>query len=77
MGRMFRRLRRWFKGWLDCRRKRCGYYRHYLAYGPADMPHRTYHLQDDMAVEHMRTCERSERTGTCRTCEAYERRLRA
>jgi len=39
----FRRFRRWIVGLFECLTFRCGYYRHYLAYGPADLTHVGYH----------------------------------
>lgn len=36
---MLRRIRIFLRKWWQCRTKTCTYYRHYLAYGPADLTH--------------------------------------
>jgi hypothetical protein len=43
---MLRKLRRAIRSWWECRTKKCTYYRHYLAYGPADLTHDGYHAAE-------------------------------
>jgi CRISPR/Cas system Type II protein with McrA/HNH and RuvC-like nuclease domain len=84
---MTKRLRRWFRQWLDCRRHRCSYYQHYLVYGPADLSHEVFHTVERQAEAHMATCryEGQYRDGfrpdgkidLCPVCVAWERRVRA
>lgn len=81
IGRLWRsRIVRRLSTWWECRQRRCSYYGHYLAYGPADMPHETYHLVEERAIEHFRTCTYDARHNyhrLCPTCSSYERRVRA
>jgi hypothetical protein len=78
-----RALRRGFRRWLDCRRRRCTYYTHYLAYGPADLTHVGFHSAELLATEHFDACHYQGRftefgkLDLCPTCSAWERRLRA
>jgi hypothetical protein len=78
------RLRQW---WL-CRTERCDYYHHYLAYGPPDMPHATWHYVMAEAQRHFTNCTYHERPRArdsfvlgepdlCPTCRSYEKRIRA
>lgn len=78
--------RRLLGQWWECRTQRCDYYRHFLAYGPADMPHATWHFVSAQGLEHFRTCRwqppkdswlHDDRLRHCPTCLSYERRLRA
>src|SRR5204863_9347917 len=38
-----KRLRNKLKSWWICRAKKCDYYEHYLAYGPAELTHEGFH----------------------------------
>lgn len=79
MRAFLRRIRRTITQWWECRRQRCDYYGHYLAYGPPDMPHTTWHLVERQGSDHFRTCHWDyDRNGRlCPTCLSYEKRLRA
>jgi hypothetical protein len=56
----------------------CGYYTHYLAYGPADLTHAGFHAACKIFEAHGQSCTVTERTGrVCPTCDAGEKRIRA
>lgn len=78
---MFRKLRRAFRKWMDCRLKRCEYYRHYLAYGPAELTHIGYHSAERLGSEHFKNCSYNsdgyQGDGICGVCRRWEERLRA
>lgn len=75
------------RDWLACRRKRCDYYKHYLAYGPAELTHEGFHS----AMEQCRYWQQQmsewydkhtnddvpEPQHLLRICETWERRVRA
>lgn len=63
----------------QCRQHACGYYTHYLAYGPADLTHEGYHAAEKLAIEHLSNCHWELGVGIapCRTCLDWERRVRA
>ena len=78
---MIRKIKRWLQNWWRCRTQQCDYYRHYLAYGPADLTHIGYHSACRLSDEHFKNC-RYEGTGRdndfiCPTCRRWEERLRA
>lgn len=73
---LLKRLRRAVREWWECRTKRCAYYDHYLAYGPAELTHEGYHAAERRALRHMLSCRAWER-GECSTCLRWEERLRA
>lgn len=79
MTAFYRRVRRVFRQWLECRQHRCTYYLHYLAWGPNEMGHAAWHHVETQAVEHFRGCtwnyERNQRL--CPRCALWERRTRA
>jgi hypothetical protein len=88
MKHLYRHLRRALLKWWECRRHRCEYYSCYLAYGPADMPHETYHMECERASRHFDNCRYGERQGNtwvtrdgkltiCPVCRSFEERLRA
>lgn len=63
--------------WWECRTKRCDYYRHYLAYGPADLTHIGYHSAERLAESHFKSCTLSNSARECAVCFRWEKRLRA
>ena len=73
---MFRKIKRAIQQWWQCRTKRCDYYRHYLAYGPAELTHIGYHSADRIASEHFKNC-RTSHERECSICTSWEKRLRA
>lgn len=73
---LLRRIRHAIQNWWRCRTQRCDYYRHYLAYGPADLTHVGYHSAERISSEHFKNC-RYEGDGLCRICTSWEQRLRA
>lgn len=70
----------------ECRTQRCGYFRHYLAYGPAELTHEGYHAAEDHC---RRAQDRIDEwleahpsrgdipAGLLRMAEAWEKRVRA
>ena len=84
-----KQLQRRFDQWLDCKRQRCDYYLHYLAYGPPDMPHQTFHFVAEQADAHFKHCTYNDhpryrdgftpdgKLDICRVCISFEKRLRA
>lgn len=89
MRKLYRRLRRRVRQWWECRTQRCDYYRHYLAYGPAEMPHATYHYVSNEASSHFDACTYNDhpryrdgftpegKLDLCPLCLSFERRIRA
>ena len=89
MKRKIRALKRRIRRWLDCRLHRCDYYSHYLVYGPAEMPHASYHLESERAERHFDQCRYNDRPryrdgftpagklDICPVCLGFEKRLRA
>jgi hypothetical protein len=73
---MFRKMRNAFRNWLDCRMKRCTYYGHYLAYGPAELTHIGYHSAERIASAHFQNCSYNG-PNLCSVCTKWEERLRA
>lgn len=73
---MWRKFTRALRRWWECRTKRCDYYRHYLAYGPAELTHIGYHSGCRLSAEHFGNCG-YKGPGLCRICSAWEQRLRA
>lgn len=71
-----KRVRRWLRNQWECRTKRCSYYDHYLAYGPADLTHEGFHAAERKADAHMKNC-RNWGERECRVCSNWEKRLRA
>lgn len=80
------RLKRAFARWLDCRLKRCSYYEHYLAYGPAELTHEGFHSAErhcEAAQQRVNVWYNEHPTGTDtpRALEAianaWEKRVRA
>jgi len=69
------KLKRWLKNWWWCRTKNCDYYRHYLAYGPADLTHIGYHSAERLADSHFKSCKYH--GIVCDVCRRWEERLRA
>ncbi len=64
----------------DCAARRCDYYRHYLAYGPATLVHEGYHAAMDHCLEaqtlylaHLDSCKLCN-TGYIDSC-SQEKRL--
>jgi hypothetical protein len=45
--KLFTRIRRTLRQWWECRAKQCTYFKHYLAYGPADLTHEGYHAAEE------------------------------
>jgi len=73
---MYKKIRRFLRQWWECRTEQCTYFRHYLAYGPAELTHKGYHAAEDLASKHFANCHwQSE--GLCPTCSSWERRVRA
>lgn len=77
MKTLYRRLKRTVQQWWECRQHRCDYWGHYLAYGPPDMPHDTWHLVAEQGLAHFRDCRWNFNERMCPTCLSYEKRLRA
>jgi hypothetical protein len=85
----FRHARRAMRQWWLCRTERCDYYLHYLAWGPADMPHATWHHVIAEATTHFDTCTYNDhpryrdgftpdgKLDLCPICRSYEKRIRA
>jgi hypothetical protein len=61
----------------ECRARECTYYKHYLAYGPADLTHEGFHAAEQNGLEHVKDCSRAAKGDNCTVCASYERRLRA
>jgi len=76
MKNLFVAIRRAVKRRWECRTKRCSYYAHYLAYGPAHLTHIGYHSAEKLGGAHFANCSYSG-PGLCSICESWERRLRA
>ena len=72
----FRKLRKLLREFLDCRMKRCDYYTHYLAYGPAELTHIGYHSAIRLANAHFDSC-RIHLDRECPVCTRWEKRVRA
>lgn len=70
------KLRGIIRKWWECRTQRCDYYRHYLAYGPANLTHIGYHSACRLSENHFTNC-RYNGDGICGTCRRWEERLRA
>ena len=58
----------------DCEAKKCDYFKHYLAYGPAELVHEGFHAAMDHClaaqnryIEHLDTCKRCN-TGAIEDC---------
>lgn len=64
-----------------CRERKCDYYTHYLAYGPADLTHDGYHAAVTLAEEHHKNCHicqpGSTSTKVCNSAAKWEERIRA
>lgn len=73
---MWRKLKKSLQNWWRCRTKACDYYRHYLAYGPAELTHIGYHSAERLGSEHFKNC-RYNGPNLCQTCVRWEQRLRA
>jgi hypothetical protein len=73
---ILRTIKRAVRKWWECRTKRCDYFRHYLAYGPAELTHEGYHAAEDLGARHFASCH-YEGPGLCKTCSNWEMRLRA
>lgn len=43
----FRQFLRWRNQWWACRTRQCSYFKHYLAYGPADLTHDGFHAAEE------------------------------
>jgi len=80
-------LRKWLRRWWECRTKRCTYYKHYLAYGPADLTHEGFHSAEENCaiwqarqLAWMREHENDDATQPeelINQCEFWEKKVRA
>ena len=59
-----------------CIAKTCGYYTHYLAFGPADLTHEGYHAAEKLAESHFKSCAWA-RADVCPACRRHELAVRA
>ncbi len=81
--RWLRRLRYALRQWWECRAQQCDYYTHYLAWGPAEMPHATWHHLMQQAIEHFEHCRYQPKlvegwkADLCPRCLSFEKRIRA
>jgi hypothetical protein len=87
--RQWRQWRRRLRQWWCCQTERCDYYTHYLAWGPPEMPHATWHHVMAQAKAHFRDCTYHEhprypegftpdgKLDLCPMCRSYEQRIRA
>jgi len=74
--KLFHKFRRRLRQWWACRTKNCDYYRHYLAYGPAELTHIGFHSAEVLADIHFSNC-RYNGPAMCPICLKWESRLRA
>lgn len=73
---MLKRIWHAIRNWWECRTKRCEYYRHYLAYGPAELTHIGYHSAERLSKAHFDSCQWSQ-DRACPACSRWEKALRA
>ena len=73
---MIRKIRIFLRKWWECRTKRCTYFAHYLAYGPAELTHEGYHSAERLCEAHFANCH-YDGPDLCRICTNWEQRLRA
>lgn len=73
---MPKKLRKLLRTRSECFFKRCTYFDHYLAYGPAELTHEGYHAAERLAGRHFENCSYSG-VSCCPTCSRWERTVRA
>ena len=73
---MWRKVKRAIRNWWHCQTKRCDYYDHYLAYGPAELTHEGFHAAERLAENHFRGCSYNG-PNLCPVCTRWEQRVRA
>ena len=61
----------------ECKDRKCSYYQHYLAYGPAELTHEGFHVAEENGENHFKNCSRADSRKPCQVCEGYEKRLRS
>lgn len=84
MKRTYRKIKRTIRNWWECRTKRCDYYDHYLAYGPAELTHEGYHSAirkcqevQQRDEEYMRNHPEATNSPYSRESGEWEKRVRA